>query len=226
MRTLHFLKQKYHLEPRGDADESVIAEIFLNGDYSVIEPALRAAKRGVLDVGAHKGFFILYVRALNESVPVFAYEPEEKNFASLKEHLHLNHVEGVTSKNAAVAGEEGSVLLNVSADSHNHSLVVDPGMMKTQKVSAVTLERVLAKMAATGGGCDVVKMDVEGAEFGIFAAAGPLAWEVPVYFLEYHEYGPEMRAADLKKLFEQNGYRVKMLPSKYDKRMGFLWAQK
>ena len=222
MRTIPFLNRKFQVELRGDADESVVAEIFLNGDYALIEPALKAARRGVLDVGAHKGFFVLYVRAMNESVPMFAYEPEEKNFAALKEHLRMNRVEGVVAKNAAVAGEDGSVILNVSEDSHNHSMVVDPGTMKRQKVSAVTLEKVLAKM----GGCDVVKMDVEGAEFAIFAAAGPLAWDVPTYFLEYHEYGLEMRAADLKVLFEKHGYTVKVMPSKYDKRMGFLWARK
>lgn len=222
MRTVSFLRSKYQVDVRGDADDSVVAEIFLNGDYAPVEEAIGAAKRGVLDVGAHKGFFVLYVRALNASVPIWAYEPEEQNFAALKKHLYVNRVEGVTVKNAALAGEEGTVVLNVSEDSHNHSIVVDPGMMKRQKVSAVTLEKVLAKM----GGCDVVKMDTEGAEFGIFASAGPLAWTVPVYFLEYHEYGPGMEAQVLKKMFEKQGYSVRLMPSKYDKRMGFLLAQK
>ena len=224
MRSLSFLQSRFQVEVTDEADQSVLAEIFSLREYELVEPGIRAARRGVLDVGAHKGFFILYVRALNATVPVLAYEPEEKNFAALKRHLDVNRVDGVVAKNAAVAGAEGTVLLNVSGDSHNHSLVVDPGMMKQQKVSAVTLEQVLGKMKKSCGGCDLIKMDIEGAEFGIFESAGPLAWTVPVYFLEYHEYGPEMRATNLKVLFEKQGYTVKLMPSRFDKRMGFLWA--
>ncbi len=222
MRHVPFLNSKYQIDVRGDADQSVFAEIFSLREYAPVEPTIKNSKRGILDVGAHKGYFVLYARALNASVPIYAYEPEEQNFRALKEHVAVNRVEGVTAKNAALAGAEGTVVLNVSEDSHNHSLVVDPGMMKRQKVSATTLGKVLQKM----GGCDLIKMDVEGAEFQILAAAGPLAWEVPEYFLEYHEYGPDMRAVNLKNLFERQGYTVKLMPSKYDKRMGFLWAKK
>lgn len=222
MRQLAFLNSKYQVDVRGEADQSVFAEIFSLREYAPVEPAIRAAKHGILDIGAHKGYFILYARALNASVPIYAYEPEEQNFRALKEHIAMNRVEGVVAKNAAVAGEEGTVILNVSEDSHNHSLVVDPGMMKHQKVSAVTLERVLVKM----GGCDLIKMDVEGAEFQILENAGTAVFEVPEYFLEYHEYTQTMRAADLKVLFEKHGYTVKIVPSKYDKKMGFLYAKK
>lgn len=222
MRHFAFLNSKYQVDVRGDADQSVFAEIFSLREYAPVEPAIRAAKRGILDIGAHKGYFVLYTRALNASVPIYAYEPEEQNFRALKEHLAMNRVDGVVAKNAALAAEEGTVVLNVSEDSHNHSLVVDPGMMKHQKVSATTLERVLAKM----GGCDLIKMDVEGAEFQILENAGAAVFEVPEYFLEYHEYMPTMKSSTLKVLFEKHGYTVKIVPSKYDKRMGFLWAKK
>jgi FkbM family methyltransferase len=222
MRNVPFLKSKFQVEVQDEADESVLAEIFSLREYAPIEPSLKTARRGILDVGGHKGYFVLYLRALNPTVPIWTYEPEQKNFALLKEHVRLNHLEGVQVKNVAVAAEEGTLLLNVSEDSHNHSLVVQPGTAEQQKVNATTLGKILNKMQ----GCDLIKMDCEGAEFQILENAGPAVFEVPEFFLEYHEYGPTMKATNLKVLFEQQGFSVKLTPSKFDKRMGFLWARK
>lgn len=223
MRTLPFLNKKFQLDVRSDADESVVSEIFLLREYAPIEPALKAAQTVVLDIGGHKGYFALYVRALNAEVPVLAYEPEEVNFAAFKRHLELNKVPGVTVKNAAVAQEEGTLLLNVSEDSHNHSIVVSPGTTVQKKVSATTLEKIVSKFERV----DVLKMDIEGAEFQIFENASDGVFEkLHTVFLEYHEYGPEMKAERLEHLFKQHGFSVKKMPSKYDRRMGFLWVSR
>lgn len=223
MRTVPFLNKKFQLDVRSDADESVVAEIFLLREYAPIEPALKAAKTVVLDIGAHKGFFALYVRSLNETVPVLAYEPEELNFAALKKHLRLNKIEGVTVKNAAVAASEGMLLLNVSEDSHNHSIVIAPGTTLQKKVSATTLDRIVSKFEKI----DVLKMDIEGAEFQIFETAPFFVFEkLRTVFLEYHEYAPSMKAVALQRIFEREGFFVKKIPSKYDNRMGFLLATK
>lgn len=223
MRTLPFLGRKFQLDIRSDADESVMAEIFTLREYFVIEPILKLAKTAILDIGAHKGFFALYVRALNAEVPVYAYEPEEANFRALKEHLELNKIQNVFPKNSAVAKEEGMALLHVSDDSHNHSLVMVPGTVNDRKVNAITLERIVHKLDRV----ELVKMDVEGAEFQILENAPDSVFEKCLaFFLETHEYNDQMRASSLKALFEKKGYTVKLYPSKYDKRLGFLWAQK
>ena len=223
MRSLAFLNKKYQVDIRSDADESVLAEIFPLREYFVIEPVLKAAKTAVLDIGAHKGFFVLYARALNAEVPIYAYEPEEENFRALKEHLELNKISHVSPKNSAVAKVGGTSVLHVSEDSHNHSLVVVPGTVKDRKVNAITLERIVSKLEHV----DLVKMDCEGAEFQILENAPDSVFEkCPAFFLETHEYKEDMRAANLKTLFEKKGYSVKVYPSKYDKRFGFLWAQR
>ncbi len=223
MRQIAFLKNKLTVDSASDADESVLAEIFSDRDYHVIEPAIIGAKTGIIDIGAHKGFFVLYARVLNPSVPIYAYEPEEVNFAELKKHLLINRVENVFAKNVAVAGKEGEVSLNISADSHNHSLVDIDGVVGEKKVKAVTLEKILEKMKH----CDVVKMDCEGAEFQILEMAPKSVFEkVGIFFLEYHEFSAEMKAVRLKTLLEKNGYKVTQYPSRYDKRMGFLWARR
>ncbi len=223
MRTISFLNHKLRVEVDSDADQSVLEEIFFDRDYFRIEPFISAAKRGVLDVGAHKGFFILYARVFNPAVPIYAYEPEEKNFQALKKHLLENRTSGVFAKNLALAGEEGSLALHISEDSHNHTLLPVLPSFNERKINAVLLEKVLKKM----GGCDLVKMDCEGAEFQILETApDSVFFQVPVFFLEYHEFTPDLRVARLKTLFESKGFKVTLFPSRYDKRMGFLLAEK
>lgn len=223
MHQIAFLKNKLQVDVQSAADESVLAEIFSDRDYHVIEPMIVAAKNGIIDIGAHKGFFVLYARVLNSLVPIYAYEPEEVNFSELKKHLLMNRVENVFAKNVAVAGKEGEVSLNISADSHNHSLVEISDIVGEKKVQAVTLAKILEKMER----CDLVKMDCEGAEFQILETAPKSVFEkVAVFFLEYHEFSEDMKAAGLKALFIKNGFKVTQYPSRYDKRMGFLFAQK
>lgn len=222
MRSIPFLRHKFLVDARGEADDSVLAEIFTLREYELLEPALKMARTVVLDIGAHKGFFALYVRALNETVPVLCYEPEEVNYAALKKHLELNKIQGITTKNVAVAQSEGTLLLNVSEDSHNHSIVVAPGTTVQKKVNATTLEKIVNKFEKV----DVLKMDVEGAEFQIFENTAPeVLQKIGTVFMEYHQYGPSMQAEVLKTIFEKAGFLVRKFPSKYDKRMGFLLAQ-
>lgn len=223
MRQIAFQNAKLKVDVQSDADQSVLDEIFFDRDYSIIEPQIKSAKNGILDVGAHKGFFILYARVLNPNVPIYAYEPEENNFRELKKHLLENRIENAFPKNVAIAGKEGSVVLHISDDSHNHTLLPVLPSFNEKKVNAVLLENVLKKM----GKCDLIKMDCEGSEFQIFENAPDLVFEaVPVFFLEYHEFTDEMRVANLKSLFDSKGFKVKIYPSRYDKRMGFLLAER
>lgn len=223
MRTIPFLNRKLQVQVDSDADQSVLEEIFFDRDYSRIEERIASAKKGILDVGAHKGFFVLYVRVFNPMVPIYAYEPEEGNFQALKRHLLENRVEGVVAKNLALAGQEGSVALHLSEDSHNHTLLPVLPSFNEKKVNAVLLENVLKKM----GACDLVKMDCEGAEFQILETAPDSVFvDVPAFFLEYHEFTPDLRVTRLKALFEKHAFKVTLFPSRYDKRMGFLLAEK
>ncbi|HAU39909.1 MAG: FkbM family methyltransferase [Candidatus Peregrinibacteria bacterium GW2011_GWF2_43_17] len=219
MRQISFLNRKFNVEISSDADESVIREIFEDREYLNLEPYLKTAKNSIIDIGAHKGFFVLYARSLNPTVPIYTFEPEEKNFQELKANLMRNGIQNVFSKNSAVSVKEGSVDLYISSDSHNHSLVMAGANKK--KVNATTLEKILNKI----GQCDVVKMDCEGSEFDIFANLPDTVFaKIPVFFIEYHEYTENMRSSDLKTKLEKNGYKVKVCPSRHNPGMGYMIA--
>lgn len=220
-REVSFGGRKLCFEIDSDADESVFGEIFVEREYRVVEDLIAAAASPILDIGAHKGMFSVYVRTLNGAVPVFAYEPEERNFATLKKHLKMNHVEGVVCKNLAVA-EDGAARrrLYLSEDSHNHSLIGDGDF---KEVATISLAGILGRV----GKCSLVKMDCEGAEFEILRSLNTEDFaSVQAFYVEYHEYAEDMRGVELKKILEKYGYKVALKISGYDRRMGFILAFK
>jgi FkbM family methyltransferase len=220
-----------------DADNSVFEEIFTDRDYGICDDVIKKAGASILDIGAHKGYFSIYAGVLNNNVKIFAYEPEEKNFAVLKENLKMNRVKNVIVKNVAVCGKDGMCELFLSEDSHNHS-VISGGVVGEEvafkKVNCVSLQTIIEKHLAKEQ-CDfvdLVKMDCEGAEFEILESADAFAGgrgifeKIKAFCLEYHEFLPEMRAERLVNILKKHGYKVDVKKSHYDGRMGFIWARR
>lgn len=224
-----------------DADNSVFEEIFTDRDYAVCDEAIKKAGAGggvggaILDIGAHKGYFSIYASVLNNVVKIFAYEPEEKNFAVLKENLKMNRVKNVFAKNVAVCGNDGVRELFLSEDSHNHSVVGEAfGGDVSRKVNCVSFATIIEKHLAKEG-CEnvaLVKMDCEGAEFEILESADSSVNGVEIFkkiksfCIEYHEFLPEMKARRLVDVLKKHGYKVDARTSRYDRRMGMIWARR
>lgn len=219
-KSITYNKKRISANINSDADESVFNEIFVERDYKALEEIIKNAKDPIIDVGAHIGVFAVYIRTLNDKVKIFAYEPGNENFKALKENLKLNHLEkNIIAKNLAVAGTEGVKPFYLSQDSHNHSLINKSENI--QKAQAVTLPKILGKI----DNCYLIKMDCEGAEFEILKSMEPADFKkIKNIYIEYHEYLPELKSGELKKILEKNGFKTKLSPSHYDKRMGFLFA--
>ena len=122
-RKVKYNKKEIEIIIRSDADASVFNEIFIERDYKDLEPAIKNAKDQIVDIGGHTGMFAIYARSLNPQVRIITYEPEQRNFKTLKENLKRNHIKNVKAKNLAVFDKEEETMLYLSSDSHNHSLV-------------------------------------------------------------------------------------------------------
>lgn len=220
VKSVKILGREVALNVFSEADNSVFEEIFRDLDYKILEEKIRMAGDLIVDIGAHKGYFSIYAAIINSAVPIFAYEPESDNFKWLKENLKLNRIKNVMPKNVAVFSREGTLELHLSEDSHNHSLF---GEGVAKRVEAISLNKILGKVRV----CDLVKMDCEGAEFAILENLEKENFaKVKMFYVEYHEYEPEMQWRELKKIFEKNGFKVRVFPSRYDGRMGFVLAEK
>lgn len=229
LKDVKFTGRGVTLRVETDADNSVFEEIFVDKDYKNLDEIIESAKNCIIDVGAHLGFFSIYAACLNSHIPIFALEPDSRNFDILKENLHLNGIKNVVPKNVAVAGACGERQLYLSEDSHNHSLLKFNDEFKECKVNCVNMEKIFGSYLKKYGNieCDLIKMDCEGAEFEILRSFPKEIFKrVKYFYIEYHEYFFENKASELVNILMNSGFSVKSRPSFYDKRMGFIFASR
>lgn len=228
-KKIQYNKKNVEITINSDADESVFGEIFQEREYKMLEPVITKAAAPIVDIGAHVGMFSVYCSVLNSGVRIFAYEPDEDNFAAMKDNLQDNNVKNVVAKNVAVGAEIGQRTLFVSNDSHNHSLLSAEAAGdfsgEEKDVQVVTLTRILEQNRLER--VSLVKMDCEGAEFEILLNLPDEVFKkVDNFYVECHRYTYEMNPDKLRDIFQKNGFRVEMWSNHYDKRMGFIWARR
>lgn len=205
----------------------VYEEIFEDRWYRVIDDVLKGASV-ILDVGAHIGFFVIYARLLNARAKVFAYEPLETNFSVMKENLKRNGFSDVACKNVAVCASFGMREIYVNEDSHNHSFYLVPVSGEKKKVNILSIVSILEKLRKEGIlNIDLVKLDCEGSEFEILQSLKIEHFvRIRCFYIEFHEYEEGMERQKLVKILQSAGYKVKIWPSKFDERMGFILAKR
>jgi FkbM family methyltransferase len=212
---------------RDEADHSVWAEIFSHGEYRAAEERIIGAKSVVVDVGAHAGFFTMYVRSLNPMVEIVAIEPEERNLAALRSNIKNNGLKKIKVVAAALGSESGAGDLVLSNDSHNHALLDNAygqveGSTLTQPVRVMTLHEVREQYKIKR--ISVIKMDIEGGEYGAFNGMTNEDFaSIESVIMEYHDMRTQTHK-DIEQMLREHGFGVQIFPSKFDKHMGFLWA--
>lgn len=152
--------------------------------------------RTVLDIGANIGSFARQVCQLNPQAHVWCYEPEPENFALLVDNTHGL---SVTLEQAAVWANGGGVEI---AAQRGLSHVCDGTRCRVPHEPPVPVNsRPLDEILAEHESVDLLKMDVEGAEFAILDAC-PLSALRKIKYLrmEIHDYEGHRRR---HKLYER-----------------------
>lgn len=142
----------------------------------------------VVDVGANIGVFSLWAERLGATVD--AFEPEPRTYASLVANVTGRRI---TPKQAALVGEPAPVvrLYLSEVDSTRNTLVgreIESGepLNEFVEVPTVRLEDVV------GSGCDLLKLDCEGAEFeALLGADDDTLRRAQRIILEYHRFAGE-----------------------------------
>ena len=215
-----------------EAAQSVWAEIFKEREYKICEEIVRDATDPVVDVGAHVGLFALYTRALSSKVSIFALEPETDNFAMLNANIKDNKLTKIKTLQIALGNRTGETHLLVSLDSHNHRVVNAPSdefieekdiQPLTEIVKTFTLRDFLDKQKIEK--VSLLKMDIEGGEYDVFSACLPEDFaRIGNIIMEYHNYGG-LNYKEIEIQLRINGFGVQIFPSKFDKKMGFIFAR-
>ena len=187
-------------------DHVPIIETFLRKDYGEIP-----RDTVVVDLGANIGTFAIYAATSAPGVRVHAYEPAPAFFRLLENNVRLNGLHGaVRCFNLAVAGDTSDRELFLDASGLYFPTLIAPESPATAsaRVRCVDLARVLrdGELAHV----DILKMDVEGAEYDILAATAQEVWRsISEVRMEYHNLDRERRnVARLKQLLTSQGFAI------------------
>jgi FkbM family methyltransferase len=159
---------------------SLQGSALLAGGY---EPSTQAVLRRYLkpgdvfiDAGANEGFFTVIGSGLvGPAGRVVAVEPQGRLQAVIRRNLELNQCGNVSVVQAALSGERGTLSLALTSE-------MDPGgsslfrmtkyKLPEESVRVITLGDLLHEAQITV--CQLMKVDIEGAEYDAFLAAGEL----------------------------------------------------
>ncbi|MFN8575034.1 MAG: FkbM family methyltransferase [Gemmatimonadaceae bacterium] len=157
-----------------------VLDEFARGMYGIAELSF-APDDVVVDVGAHIGGVSVILAALHPDIRIIAYEPASSNYAMLVENVRQNGISNVTTVQQAVMGERGQLKLTWAPHATAGSTVGLPEAARasreasgwtSESVECVTLDDVFQEHGIAR--CSWLKLDCEGAEWGIMEKTGVL----------------------------------------------------
>lgn len=205
----------------GTVDVMTLEEIFLLGHYDLPQPvahSLAATERPlqVVDLGANIGLFGAHIRRLYPDVCITAFEPHPANAEVLRRTIEANNGEGCWQLIEACADvRDGAVPFAVAEFTTSRIDSNSAAMTVPSRDVFPLLEDV-----------DLLKIDIEGAEWRLLADPRFASVSARAVALEYHphdcpESDPRLLA---RRLLEDAGYEAIESDFELPPTHGMLWA--
>jgi FkbM family methyltransferase len=202
------VRHNYPEPGAGSYDHFPLYEVFGERCYEpppVVDAVLRGTHEPrIVDLGGHLGYFGAFVLSRYPTAGVLAFEPEPMHARLLRKTIALNGLEGRWKLIEACAHTNDGVLAFATGRSIGSHLVSVGA--EEQDVVELPARDVFPHL----DGADLLKIDIEGAEWALlfderFASARP-----PAVVMEYHSNGcpgenPKQVARDR---FRELGYRA------------------
>ncbi len=172
------------------ADVRTFWVVFFSDTYHV-----RDTDRVIVDAGANIGTFTLYALLNAPKSKVIAIEPAPDSCARLRKVVgDHGFASRCTIHQAALGNQDGATTMDLGQESQFRSTG-----RGTVSVSVVTLDSVVRD-----SGVDLLKMDIEGSEYGVLASPPRCLEHLQRLAMEYHPNGslqeviPTLERAGLK----------------------------
>lgn len=207
----------------GTQDHSVFHEIYVRDVYRI--GSYKPGTGDIVDLGGNVGLFSTRVAALGRRVIV--YEPIPTNFQQLL--LNVGSFNNIIPVQEAVGGQHGSLALFASTSergtgrfsAHPDSTTHDTSRSFT--VPCITLDELFAHHQIER--CDLLKIDVEGAEYEILDATSNSTFNrINTIAGEFHP--SESSSMDRLKLkLKSHGLEIEIIPNPKTKGTGMFFAR-
>ena len=149
----------------GPADIRILNEIWLARCYETNPQLIPTGQWTVVDLGANKGAYAARVLHLAPEARVICYEPDPHNV----ECLRINLGDSAEIHRAAVSADGGTITLQQVPENRGLGSIV-AGRLEARGTPTVPIDVPLVALRdviARAGHVDLLKIDVEGAEYPI-----------------------------------------------------------
>lgn len=158
----------------------------------------------ILDCGANIGTFTVFMKQRFPQSRIVAFEPDPVVFQVLERNVRrCCSIDNVTLVNAAVLDRAASRVAFVADHCDAGHVTTAGDNTATLEVQAVRLRDQLAEP------CDLLKLDIEGAEVDVILDCEDALARVPLVFTEYHSYANRpQRLHELLSALTRAGFRL------------------
>jgi len=213
--------------------EYIFSEIFTEGQYEGHDIIIKEDDV-IFDVGANIGLFSLFVKGIEPTVKVFAFEPIKPTFEVLQKNIHLHSLENVTLFNYGLSSENNPQKIftfypNMSANSTTkpddtladlEEIKIDQNSPKIEnlfeelfqeKEQVICPVRTLSSVMNELGidAIDLLKIDVEGEEYEVFKGIEAKDWpKIKQIVAEVHD--KKGRLKQVTQMLADNGFKIQL----------------
>ena len=146
---------------RGYADKGVISHFFYPGTRILDTP--ECPVRVIVDAGANIGVETIRMRHFFPGARVFSVEPASANYSVLQKNAEQDKGMVETTQNGLWSSETSLKVIPGLGNEAFSVRPVEPG--ESADIEAITMNSILARV---GGEIDILKLDIEGAEWELF----------------------------------------------------------
>lgn len=202
-------------------DFYVLTNVWIIGEYDLDKLQIKNSDT-VIDIGAHVGFFTVYVSQICVNGKIYSYEPIKENYELLAYNLSINNIKNTTIFQKAVTDKSGSVRIFLNSDSAAHSVFSKSD--RYTDTESVSLKEIFDSNKIEK--CDVLKLDCEGSEYMILNSLPESYFKrIQKIVMEYHRTDEEPNLLqDLIKKLKLLNYQIEIRKNTSD--YGIMFAIK
>lgn len=200
-------------------DWVVFCDIFVNREYPLYIRRKEGHKAHIIDLGANVGYFSLFVADLMErekqEYMIYAFEANPETYKILLKRTESQRLFNIQNFHGAIGKKKGSTRIGLSA---NHSTSM---LTEDETISAKVKYLDVDNYVPPTGRIDIIKCDIEGAEYDFVNNYPDLLRRTDVVFMEIHKDNgtPE----DLKNVMLEYGFKYHLLVDKETAETGMFY---
>lgn len=160
----------------------------------------------VFDIGTYAGTqTIFFSEKVGQTGKVFAFEPDQNSFKSLKRNIELNSVNNVTALELGLYDFDGKIFFTQGGSMGSQIIESSVKNIDLPSINVAKIETIVKKYAIEK--VDFVKMDIEGAELNVLKSSVDFINKFkPRFIIEPHFIKGVLNLKEIEAFFAENNY--------------------